>query len=267
MRVIAHLSDLHFGTEDPAIVEGLLIDLKAQSPDLVVISGDFTQRARRRQFDAAQQFLRKIPFPCLSVPGNHDIPLYDVFRRFTQPLERYKKYISPDVDQLYSDSEIIVLGINTARSATFKNGRIAEWQLELIRRAFCGTSEAFRILVTHHPFVPPEGRPRDKVIGRGSRALAVLEKCGADLLLSGHFHLGYSGDVRSHYKRLTRSMIVVQAGTTLSNRRRGEPNSYNKILVNLPELTLQVRGWDQKSFRPATETIYRRVNDEWLKPG
>src|SRR5438045_8810323 len=137
MPVIAHISDLHFGTEDPAIAQGLLEDLAQVQPNLVVNSGDLTQRARVRQFIAARTFLDRIPFPQLTVPGNHDIPLYDMTRRFLAPLARYRRYIAKDLCPMFQTEQLAVMGVNTARSFTWKNGRISLDQIGQIRSAFC----------------------------------------------------------------------------------------------------------------------------------
>src|SRR2546421_621876 len=118
MRILAHISDLHFGTESSPVVEGLLADLLAARPHLLVVSGDLTQRARTDQFAAARAFLDRVPFPQLIVPGNHDIPLYDVGRRFLRPLHRYRRLITPELSPTFYDDELAVLGVNTARSAT-----------------------------------------------------------------------------------------------------------------------------------------------------
>jgi 3',5'-cyclic AMP phosphodiesterase CpdA len=114
MRTIAHISDVHFGRTDPAVVEGLVQDLSSRHPSVLVVSGDFTQRARARQYRAAAEFLKRLPTPQLVVPGNHDIPLYDIIRRFFFPLNRYRKYITKDLRPVYQDEELFVLGINTA---------------------------------------------------------------------------------------------------------------------------------------------------------
>src|ERR1700722_10258980 len=119
MRTIAHISDLHFGSEDPRLAEGLLADLAEVRPALVAVSGDLTQRARRGQFAAARAVLSRIPFPQLVVPGNHDIPFYDLGRRFLRPLNRFRRYITHDLNPTFADEEMLVVGINTARSATW----------------------------------------------------------------------------------------------------------------------------------------------------
>ncbi len=264
MRTIAHISDVHFGTENPAVVEGLLSDLKTIGPHLVAVSGDLTQRARRSEFAAARAFLERIPFPKLIVPGNHDIPLYDVGRRFLRPLHRFRRYITPDLAPLYVDDEIAALGINTARSATWKNGRISLDQIRNLRTSLCPLPpHLFRVIVTHHPFLPPPNLPRTALVGRGPLALQMLQSCGADLLLAGHLHLGYTGDMRSYDVKVTRSILVAQAGTAVSTRIRGEANAYNLITLESSTVTIDVREWDGSKFRSKVATRYSKIGDEW----
>ncbi|MFN3388038.1 MAG: metallophosphoesterase family protein, partial [Allosphingosinicella sp.] len=153
MATIAHLSDVHFGKHDPAIVEALEAFLIARRPDLVVISGDFTQRARVEQYREACLWMERLEeagLAILAVPGNHDVPLYDVVRRFVRPLHRYKRFIDDDLCPWYEDDELAVLGINTARSLTIKDGRINREQMEIIRERFAAvTPRKTKILVTH----------------------------------------------------------------------------------------------------------------------
>ena len=132
MRVLAHLSDLHFGRVDEALVGPLQAVLAQLRPHLVVVTGDLTQRARSAQFRSARAFLDALPARHLVVPGNHDVPLYDITRRFLRPLARYRRYIG-DVEPLYVDEEVAVAGVNTARSLTVKGGRINAEQLARIR--------------------------------------------------------------------------------------------------------------------------------------
>jgi 3',5'-cyclic AMP phosphodiesterase CpdA len=249
MRRIAHLSDLHFGTVDQSMAEALLVDLGEQRPQLVVVSGDLTQRARRSQFRMARAWLQRVPAPLLVVPGNHDVPLYDVTRRFLRPLERYRRYISRDLMPFHDDGELAVLGINTARSFTWKSGRISHQQMAGIRRRLGALpADRFKVVVTHHEFVPPAGARFTGVVGRAARALEVLEDCQVDLLLAGHLHQGYTADISAHYPARKRSIVVAQASTALSSRLRGEPNSYNLIETSDDGFSITVRSHLESAF-------------------
>jgi 3',5'-cyclic AMP phosphodiesterase CpdA len=268
MRTIAHISDIHFGRTDPAVVEGLVDDLSSRNPSLLVVSGDFTQRARERQYRHAAAFLERLPRPQLVVPGNHDIPLFDVIRRFFFPLNRYRKHITPDLRPVYSDEELFVLGVNTARSFTHKSGWISEEQLVDIKTRVCRQPVGvFRVVVTHHPFIPPPRDPRADVIRQGETYIDELEDCGVDMLLAGHLHLAYHDDLRSHYKSAKRSILSVQAGTATSTRRRGEPNAYNWITVSRDLCTVAVRAWNAKDrcFEESLVTRYERVDGQWQR--
>ncbi len=267
---IAHISDLHFGTVLPDLAEGLHASLLAQQPDLVAVSGDLTQRAKVVEYEAAQQFLAQIPFPQLVVPGNHDIPLYNVFRRFWRPLARFKRYISAEPYPFYHDvaQQVAVLGINTARSLTIDNGRVSPEQMVVIRDRFCALPpDCFRILVTHHPFLPPPAsvehdRP---LVGRGRRLLRHLAACSPDVLLAGHFHLSYAAGTHTYrpYARIQRSTLVIQAGTALSSRLRDELNAYNVIDVQPHEVTVTVFVWQDQQFRPQRQTVYSYQDLRW----
>ena len=268
MRLIAHISDLHFGTEDAGLEAALLRDLEEVRPSLVAVSGDLTQRARRAQFAAARTFLHRLPAPRVVVPGNHDIPLFDVWRRFAAPLARYHEFIHGEADPFYTDDEIAVQGINTARSNTWKHGRISEAQIADLRSRLCALPDGrFKIVVTHHPFVPPPRARAPVLVGRGLAALQAAAECGVELLLAGHLHEGYTADVRATHVSLTRSMIVAQAGTALSRRRRNEPNAYNLITVDPPRLALQVRAFSGGRFSPAGATEYVKEGSEWRRRG
>src|ERR1051325_4488777 len=133
MRTIVHLSDLHFGRIDPAILAPLVTFIGEIKPDVVAISGDLTQRARTAEFLAAKEFLASIPFPQIVVPGNHDVPLHNLFARFGRKLDRYRRYITPELQPVFADTEIVVAGVNTARALTWKDGRINRRQLEELR--------------------------------------------------------------------------------------------------------------------------------------
>jgi 3',5'-cyclic AMP phosphodiesterase CpdA len=261
---IAHISDLHFGKEDPPVAEALLADLAPRAPKVVAVSGDLTQRAREREFRAARAFLDRLPGSVLVVPGNHDVPLWDLVSRFARPLRNYRRHLTPDLAPFLHHEDLAVMGVNTARSWTFKNGRISWAQIDQIRQRFAPLPErVFKVLVTHHPFVPSPGDPDPAVVGRGFHALRAAEAAGVDLLLAGHLHLGFSGDVRAHHLSIQRSMLVAQAGTAISLRTRGEPNTYNWITFEAPHLTIEVRGWAAGGFSILSRTRWAKRDTEW----
>lgn len=266
MRTIAHISDLHFGREDMVVADGLAKDLKMLRPSLVVNSGDFTQRARRNQYRAAAEYLKRLPAPQLNVPGNHDIPLFDIARRFLSPLTRFRKYISDDMFPCYIDDHLAVIGINTARSMTWKSGRISLEQIKKIESALSSLpASLFKVIVTHHPFIPPPGEDNAGVdlVGRAGRALEVIDRCGVDLLLAGHLHHGYTGDIRTYYPMSKRSIIVAQAGTGISNRMRNEPNGYNVIRLKNGYIEIEVRTWKNECFSTSDKIIFIQENGQW----
>jgi len=264
MRTIAHVSDLHFGTEVPAVANALLVDLQARRLSLIVVSGDLTQRARRKQFEAARAYLARLSQPQLVVPGNHDVPLYDVARRFLSPLTRYSRFISRDLDPTFVDEEIMVVGLNTARSFTWKNGRISVDQIEALKRRLDRGGYRLKVVVTHHPFLPPPGDAGIELVGRAARAITVLDAGNVDLLLAGHLHRGYAGDIRTHYPAAHRAIIAVQAGTAISHRmRQGEANAYNLLTLERECITIEVRAWDGAAFHRLRQTVYERDDDGW----
>src|SRR5438045_5390816 len=183
MARLVHLSDLHFGAHDEDLVEAVERRIDEEKPDLVVISGDFTQRARTEQFKEACGFLERLRdsgHEVLGVPGNHDVPLYDVLRRFLSPLTRYRRFIDETLCPFIELSGIAVLGINTARSLTFKDGRISDDQVEFIRETFARTpQEMVRVLVTHHPLLALKiGEQVERAIGRQELALDAIQDAG-----------------------------------------------------------------------------------------
>jgi len=268
MRTIAHLSDLHFGRIDPAIIAPLSATVTELKPDVVVVSGDLTQRARSAQFKEAREFLDELPQPQIIVPGNHDVPLHNVFARFLRPLDKYRFYITPDLEPFYADSEIAIAGINTARSLTRKNGRINENQIGRVRERLCSLGdEVTKIVVTHHPFDLPEGIGENELVGRAAMAMAILAGCGADLLLAGHLHLSHTGHTAKRYKTAGHSALVVQAGTATSTRGRGEANSFNRIRISHPHITVERFAWQpaQNLFANISTENFQHTPDGWAR--
>jgi 3',5'-cyclic AMP phosphodiesterase CpdA len=265
---IVHLSDLHFGAHDDRLVEAVNWQVDKLKPDLVVISGDFTQRARTEQFREACEFLQGLHdrgHEVLAVPGNHDVPLYDVLRRFLSPLARYRRFIDDSLCPFIELPGVAVLGVNTARSLTFKDGRINQDQVDFIRDTFAHTSEdVFRILVTHHPlFALQVGDQVERAIGRHELALDAVEESGVDMLLAGHAHHASSQDAGDLVTRAG-GVLVVQAGTATSTRVREQEQSFNTIDIADDRVTITVNGWKGDDFCPSDARRYEWVEGRWV---
>jgi 3',5'-cyclic AMP phosphodiesterase CpdA len=268
---IAHLSDVHFGAEDPMCVAGTVAWLQEQRPDLVIISGDFTQRARREQFRDASAWLNRLRADghrILAVPGNHDVPLYDVARRFAAPLRRYKRWISNDLCPWFEDEHVAVLGINTARSLTFKDGRINRDQMALIEARFGSvTPEKTRILVTHHPLYSMpigEGNELSEAVGRHEAAEKAVCRAGVHIALAGHYHRTYAAAARKMVEAAG-GALVIQAGTATSVRlRNDELQSFNWLHVHHNnDIELQVIAWDGSAFQRGNHVRFNYEGGEW----
>ena len=268
MRVIAHLSDLHFGRNDPALVEPLIRTINELGPDLIAVSGDLTQRARSDQFKAAQAFFDELPQAKIIVPGNHDIPLYNVYHRFFHPLGKYRRYITEDLAPAYADEEMIVVGVSTARSLVIKGGRINQEQLARVKDQFCALpDEIVKVLVTHHPFDLPSGHHDSDLVGRAEMAMAGLAECGADVFLAGHLHVSHTGSTAQRYQIQGHSALVIQAGTAISTRGRGEANSFNVLRLDHPHITVERLSWDAAgpSFSIVSQENFRHSAEGWVR--
>jgi len=267
MRTLAHCSDLHFGRHDPAIASALLESLNVSRPHLVIISGDLTQRARGSQFLSARRFLDQIQAPKLVVPGNHDIPLFNIVGRLLAPFSNFKRYISQSVEhqQFFSDDEIAVLGLNTVRRLNWKNGRVSERQLAEMEARFRALPEHVRkVLVTHHPIALVEGARRLSIAQRATAAVIAASKSGVHLVLSGHSHHAVSGTIDDELAA-EGSLLVVHAGTAISTRTRaGGLNSYNLIAIDPPYLSVTIMEWSAiAGFREGPRKRYVFDAAEW----
>lgn len=267
MRTLIHLSDLHFGRIDPPILDPLIAFIRETKPDLVAISGDFTQRARTVEYIAAREFLDQIPFPKIVVPGNHDVPLRNLFLRFVRSLGSYRRYICDDLQPFFSDEEIAVAGVNTARALTWKDGRINQRQLRKLRESFRALrGDQTRIVVTHHPFDLPAGA-HGEVVGRSRLAMITLAQCQVDMLLSGHFHIAGIGHTATRYNMPGFSALIVSSGTSTSTRGRGQPNSLNVIYIEQATITIDRRVWerDASAFAPVSSERFHRSENGWCR--
>ena len=270
MRTLIHLSDLHFDRVDHALIAPLITLVKELAPSVIVVSGDLTQRARTAQFKAARAFLDALPTPQIVVPGNHDIPLHDLAGRFLRPLQKYRRHITDNLDPAYVDDEIAVLGVNTARSLTIKNGRINREQLERLRRRLGALGDHItKIIVTHHPFDLPGHYDESDLVGRAPMAMRTFADCRVDLLLAGHLHTSHADNLSERYDIDGYSALAVQAGTATSTRGRGESNSFNLIRIDSPRIAVERYTWvpDREVFTRSANETFERAPNGWTRAG
>lgn len=245
MRTIVHLSDLHFGRMDERILSPLVAAIRAGAPHLVVVSGDLTQRARRQQFIQAREFLDGLPQPCLVIPGNHDVPLYDLAARLFNPFGYFRRYIASDLDPVFIDDEMIVVGLNSARAVVLQGrGRVNEMQVDrAAARLKAAPRKTIKIVVTHHPFDLPKTIGLQHLVGRSQMAMAKFAAAGADVFLAGHLHLSHMGSTAARYRIADHDALVVQAGT-LSTRLRGEVPAFNILRIQQSEIAVEQHLWN-----------------------
>jgi 3',5'-cyclic AMP phosphodiesterase CpdA len=269
MRVLVHLSDLHFGRIDERLPEPLVAAVEAAKPDVVVVSGDLTQRARESEFKAARAFLERLPTPRVVVAGNHDVPLYNVIDRFLQPLALFQTYIESNPMPRFFDAQLAVVGVNTARSMVMKNGRINREQIDAVRAAFSTAhADAVRVVVTHHPFDAGDAmNPGDRV-GRAALAMQAFAECGVDLMLSGHLHRAYSGRSALSDRTLeSQGVLAVSAGTATSTRVRGEPNEFNVLRLSKQQVEIERLTWSTEvgAFERSEISSFVRGMGGWIR--
>jgi 3',5'-cyclic AMP phosphodiesterase CpdA len=232
MTVLLQISDPHFGSEKPAAAEALVRLVDELSPNLVVLSGDITQRARSKQFTAAAAFMARLDVPHrLVIPGNHDIPLFNLVARFSDPYGRYEKAFGRDLEPSFDAADCLVLGVNSTRMSRHTDGEISEAQRERVARAVKSASPTqLRVVVLHHPVAVPRAAEVHNVAHGGLDAVRAWSKAGADVILAGHIHLPFVLPLHELLQGLPHPIWAVNAGTSVSTRtRRDAGNSVNVL--------------------------------------
>ena len=243
--LILHLSDPHFGTEQPHVLTALRQFITRHQPELALLGGDITQRARRSQFNAARAFVDELPCPVLAVPGNHDIPLFNLYARLFDPYGNYRRAFGNELEPVLENKRLLVVGVNTTTPHRHKNGEVSTAQIERVRaRLARATAQQLRIVLQHHPVrAQQEADIANLLIGH-ERAVPAWVDAGLDLLLAGHIHLPYVLPLRGRQRDEGRRGWTLQAGTALSYRVRGSvPNSFNLIRYRQPGECVAER-WD-----------------------
>lgn len=266
---LLHVSDLHFGPPFVhRVAEEVLRIAHDLKPNVVIVSGDLTQRARRDQFLAAREFLNRFPeVPMIVVPGNHDVPLWRLRERFTRPLALYQEIISKELNPVLRVGSTLIVGLDsTAPRSAISNGRIHPWQLEYCERVFAEASDCEnRIIVAHHHFAPAPDYLHDWTMPKSKRAIMRFVELNVDLILGGHLHRAYIGNSLDFYPGVhrERGIIIAQSGTSTSRRGRGreqEKNTFNVIEMNSStiDITHYLFFDHEHSFIPTSRHSFQR---------
>jgi 3',5'-cyclic AMP phosphodiesterase CpdA len=265
MSRLIHLSDLHFGKDRPDLLAPLIACVNELNPDLIAISGDFTQRARDGQFEEAHDFIQQLEAPVLAVPGNHDVSLHRPFKRFFMPWRSYKKWIDTNLTPTFENDDMIVVGINSVDRFSWQTGRLTSGRINHACAAMNDAEDGkARVLVVHHPLEHPAGTKKKPIPG-ADQALDRLLGCGANLILSGHLHTWHADNFT--VKSGTTTAVQLHAGTSLSSRVRGEPNDFNVIDISGNHIDVSRLSFneDARVFETTEARQFNRASDTLIE--
>ncbi len=268
---VLHISDLHFGRTSGGVVEGLVSFINADEPDCVIVSGDLTQTAHPKEFREARAFLDRLHAPTVVIPGNHDIPGWQVWSRLVNGFKRYKSHIDPCLDTVHQGEQAVIVGLNTARRIVvhwnWSHGALHGSQLQLVETVFDDApDDHLRLVTLHHPLVPPADRPRQKLVGNARAAAAHFSLTRTDAVLTGHLHTTQSQLAGQYHPGLTWDYPVIQTATTTSSRLRGQENGLSRLIWADNRLEVQSWTWDGTQFRQEADDYFiRHAETGWSR--
>ncbi|KQP19237.1 metallophosphoesterase [Pseudorhodoferax sp. Leaf267] len=232
MSVLVQISDPHFGTERVPVAEALVQLVHGLAPELVVLSGDITQRATPTQFAAARAFADRLrPAAVLAIPGNHDVPLFNPFARLFSPYARHQRAFGAELEPVHRSPDWLVIGVKTTRRWRHKHGQVSAAQIERVAQALHGASPAqVRVVVVHQPVAVARDRDATDLLRGHEAAVRRWSAAGADLVAGGHIHLPYVLALHGLHADLARRAWCVQAGTAISSRTRAEAGNSVNVL-------------------------------------
>ena len=259
---LAHLSDLHFGAASSAAIDALHDDLAKRDPEMVVITGDLTQAGRKKEFEEAREFLSNLKAKTFIVPGNHDLPVRNLWARFVAPYNRFQRYISDSINPVWTDNRFALIGLNSARRAAlgvnWSYGRLSRRQIDdAITQLQNADAACIKIIAAHHPFIRGPGKAGARIVKRGGEAMSEFACNGLDIILTGHVHLSKAEIIATG----SRNIIVIQAGTAVSGRTRGEPPSFNVIAASPSCVEVEAVTLREKLFRSAKKNSFVRADE------
>lgn len=259
---IAHISDIHFGKDIPHVTNVLVAQLSDIAPDLIIISGDFTQVASIEEFEAAKEFIDKMPAPTFKVPGNHDISPYNMMERFFSPYEKYKKYIHNDLNLTLKSNNVTIVGLNSSRRAVphwnWANGAVSQKQRDYMRSNFSATpSDAWKICVLHHPIQKVVDMPLDVTVFGRSKTLALMDELEVDLVLTGHVH---HASITTRENQNGYQGVYVSASTAISTRKRSHGNGFNMIELSDEDAKIESLVFNNEDRFEVANTFIQKKN-------
>ena len=264
MSTLVQISDPHFGTEQPAVVAALFALVSHVKPVAAVLSGDITQRARRAQFAAAKRFIDQLGVPhWLAIPGNHDIPLFNVVARAFAPYGGFQRAFGTVLEPHLTCAGFQLIGVNTTRPSRHKDGEISKEQVERVARELRpAPADRVRIVVTHQPVHVLRSKDAHNRVHGYHEAVMQWAAAGADIIMGGHIHLPYVAALRDHFPALPRRCWIVQAGTAVSHRIRAKyPNSVNLVHYTPGSDQCRVERWDYEAASTSFRSVEARELD------
>lgn len=242
MKII-HISDLHFGMNNSQIMNAFFQDIELIKPELIIISGDLTQRAKKKQFLALLAFLQKLSATVLIVPGNHDIPAYNLFERLFAPFRAFKHYIGNRYQSFFTNSITTILGVNSVNPWAIKDGKLAKKRLIDIKTYFSQEKKAINILFFHHNFAHIKGM--HKPLENDEQFLSYLKNSEVNIVCTGHLHYA---KVSVLYKNNDKPCLILHAGTLLCTRSKDGLNSYYVIDIKNKKTVVDWRVFTGNQF-------------------
>lgn len=235
---ILHLSDLHFGRIDQSVLINLKKFLEEHKDSIThyILTGDLTQRARSHEFIDASEFLKTLNKPLFLVPGNHDIPLYNLYQRLFTPYKKFLRFFKSHAQTFYEDDQVAIFGLWTTNNLTVAQGKVKQRELDEMKSKFQHVSqEKIRIIASHHPVFSPY-EPMNK------KAQSEILNLGPHLVLSGHEHFAEA----RHFSESSKLPIVISSGTSTSTRLREQSNGFNLISIENKEVTVKIYQFDSQ---------------------
>ena len=259
MTRVLILSDLHFGFHRTELIEPMLTLVRRLNIDLALIAGDVSHRGRPEQLEMAASFLRRMELPIVAVPGNHDVPLFNIPLRLIRPYQGFCQQISPDLAPTRRAGQVQVFGVNSVDPFAWQRGIIHRDDFARVEAGI--DRQAVNIVMLHHPL---EQLPVvDKALARNApEFLDALARCGASIVVTGHLHVWNVAKLLEQTR--TPSVLQIHTASALCARAEDPPNEFAVLDVDGPELTIEryIAAKDRSDFRPIFER-YRQQDGLW----